>query len=149
MTRRRPHATPAGWMRARARARRPRPTWPVDVDAPHGFVATPGMWHIRSDADDMLATRCGRDLVDGLTTAAPRTGEVLCRTCVARSTPPPRTEDTMTLELTPEGRAWAEAHADDSIVARVALRGVVGDWPTTHVAAAVAAVNRAAAADPV
>lgn len=65
--------------------RRPPLRYPADtagVMAPYGWVATPGMWHVRRSGADILATRCGRDLVDGLSRRAPDVGEVVCRSCV-------------------------------------------------------------------
>jgi hypothetical protein len=37
----------------------------------------------------------------------------------------------MTVQLTPNGRVWAEKNADDSIVANVAIYG--DGWPTAFV----------------
>lgn len=43
--------------------------------------------------------------------------------------------------LTKEGRAFALANADDSIVCRVALAGYDTDWPETHVRTAIETCN--------
>ena len=47
-------------------------------------------------------------------------------------------------ELTEHGRQYAVLHADDSMVASVALMGYASDWPHSHVATAIEAVNRRA-----
>jgi hypothetical protein len=46
--------------------------------------------------------------------------------------------------LTPEGKAFAEEHADESIVCRVALIGYGSDWPIIYVDAAINTCNRQA-----
>lgn len=43
--------------------------------------------------------------------------------------------------LTDEGRAWAEAHAHESIVARVALAGYDSGWPSEYVDTATKVAN--------
>lgn len=47
--------------------------------------------------------------------------------------------------LTEDGRKWARANADDSIVCRVALTGYDSDWPASHVKTAIETVNARAA----
>lgn len=53
----------------------------------------------------------------------------------------------MSEKLTPEGEAWAWAHVQDSLVARVALVAGPNDWPETHRRAAIKACNDAATAE--
>lgn len=51
------------------------------VQPEHGWVATPGFWHLRASAENPLLTRCGQDLRDGLTRGAPDPGDAVCRRC--------------------------------------------------------------------
>lgn len=51
-------------------------------------------------------------------------------------------------ELTMEGLAWAYAHRQESIVARVALVGADSGWPENHVRAAITVCNETGAKPP-
>lgn len=64
------------------RRRKPLLRRDVYATAPFGWVATPGFWHVRDNADDPLATRCGLNLRDGLTNREPPPDEAVCRRCV-------------------------------------------------------------------
>jgi hypothetical protein len=44
-------------------------------------------------------------------------------------------------QLTDEGKAWAEAHAEASVVANVALYGRESGWPAPFVDASVKVAN--------
>jgi hypothetical protein len=62
--------------------------YPADthgVMAPYGWIGTPSHWHVAASDPHQppydLATKCGRSLVDGVTSRAPEVGEVVCRTC--------------------------------------------------------------------